>query len=309
MISSLLPLILASGNPVAEIPKPPTASPEGEISIWGAPATEAVASAWAKEFEAKYPEIKVKLNLTGSDVGMAALYTGRADIVLMGRTPTSSEVKAFEWIFRYRPSLFPVALGSQTTPGQSPNVAILVHPLNPVERLSKRQLESVLLGKKLTWGDLGGSGGRAERPVRVYMPHAESGTGRFIREAIAGGDIRLDWKRITEFVDSPAMGARDKASVEAALAIRGDLDGVAFGVSGVDGTRQIETSSSASLQRQLFSATNIPPGECADPEVALFLKFAMSQSGNEILEKESDYRSLSQTPEEGRTFCAPLPKA
>ena len=42
--------------------------------------------------------------MTGSDTGMAGLYTGEADIALLGRTATASELQAFEWVFRHPPT-------------------------------------------------------------------------------------------------------------------------------------------------------------------------------------------------------------
>lgn len=303
MIQAVLPLLLMAENPVADIPKPPTATPPGVVVVWGTPAMEKVAKRWAEDFEQSHPDIRVELKLTGSDVGMAALYAGVADIVLMGRKPTSSEVKAFEWIFRYQPNLVPLAKGSLATPGQSPDVAILVSPSNPIHNLTAADLARVLLEPDLTWGDLGVEGPQSQRPVRVYMPHSESGTGRFIRETLVDGDIRLDWSRITEFSDAGKTGQMDTAAVRASLSVQGDIDGIAFGLAALDGTRQLETPFEVTLSRHAFAAINIPPGGCVDSEVSLFLSMALSKVGSAAMESVSDLRSLRDPKSTTHPFC------
>jgi hypothetical protein len=48
--------------------------------------------------------------MTGSDTGMAGLYTGEADIALLGRPATASELQAFEWVFRRPPTCLRIPL-------------------------------------------------------------------------------------------------------------------------------------------------------------------------------------------------------
>jgi phosphate transport system substrate-binding protein len=306
----LLPFFLLSNEPVPEIPKPPTASPEGVVRIWGNPQMQEVAQAWKYEFEHRNPDVNIELHLTGSDVGMAALYTGTADIALLGRDATLAELKAFEWIFRYRPTGIPISRGSKNRPGQSPRIAVLVHPSNPLKTVSTCQLKLALMQASARWSDLGGTGSLADEVVKVHMPSAESGTGRFIRERLAGGDIRLDWTRMTEFSDSQKKASVDNAIMRTSHAIVDDPAGLAFGISGVKGTKELPVVDckqpigpalsaayvycGQTLERITSAFVNRAPNALLDSETERFLEFAVSEEGQTLMVENSDFQSLKR---------------
>jgi phosphate transport system substrate-binding protein len=74
------------------------------IRVWGNPDFLTLAQEWAKRFRASHPEDRIALHMTGSDTGIAGLYTGEADVALLGRAATDSELQAFEWVFRRPPT-------------------------------------------------------------------------------------------------------------------------------------------------------------------------------------------------------------
>jgi len=221
------------------IAPPPHRPPAGTLRIWGHPQASAWLSQQTRRFQRRYPSIRIQTNLTGSDIGMAGLYTGQADIVLMGREATESEIKAFEWVYRYRPTAVPIMTGSLDSPGQAPALVVFVHRDNPLSALSLAQLDGmfgtarehgwehdtpVLSGARgrerdiRLWGQLGLLGEWAHTPIRIYMPMSESGSGRFFRQQVLAGSHRLYWDGITEFAD-PVNAAEDSAArILAALA-------------------------------------------------------------------------------------------
>lgn len=77
---------------------------EGVIRVWGNPDFQTLAQRWAQRFRASHPTDRFALHMTGSDTGMAGLYTGEADVALLGRPATDSELQAFEWVFRRPPT-------------------------------------------------------------------------------------------------------------------------------------------------------------------------------------------------------------
>ncbi|HEV7139097.1 MAG TPA: substrate-binding domain-containing protein [Steroidobacteraceae bacterium] len=89
---------------------------DGMIRVWGNPAFQALARRWAKRFRASHPKVRVAWHLTGSDVGMAGLYTGEADVALLGRPATDSELQAFEWVFRRPPTCIEMAAPGMGVP-------------------------------------------------------------------------------------------------------------------------------------------------------------------------------------------------
>lgn len=82
---------------------------DGMIRIWGNPGFQTLAKRSAERFRAHHPEDRVALHLTGSDTGMAGLYTGEADLALLARPATDSELQAFEWVFRRPPTCVEIA--------------------------------------------------------------------------------------------------------------------------------------------------------------------------------------------------------
>jgi len=258
MVSFLLPVIVAIAFAAASadpahgrapgtahadsahgIPPPAHGSPPGTLRIWGHPQAEQWLSQQAERFARRHPGIRIETNLTGSDVGMAALYTGQADIVLMGREATASEVQAFEWVHRYRPTAVPILTGSLDQAGKAPALVIFVHRDNPVRSLSLAQLDGIFGtardhgwhdGKPVPsasrgaerdlrrWGQLGLDGAWLQRPIRMYAPDAESGTGKFFRVRVLADSNRMHWDALEEFAD-PVHGAEDSgAHILAALA-------------------------------------------------------------------------------------------
>src|SRR5207244_5111836 len=93
---------------------------EGVIRIWGNPEMKPLLERWERGFHRSHPQVRIESHLTGSDLGMAGLYTAQADIALLGREATGNEVKAFEWIYRYRPTAGEVATGRLDQHGRTP---------------------------------------------------------------------------------------------------------------------------------------------------------------------------------------------
>ena len=80
--------------------------------------------------------------MTGSDTGMAGLYTGEADIALLGRVATDSELQAFEWVFRRPPACTEIAARGIDTPGKTPASALSMSISTPGRARSPRRRHS-----------------------------------------------------------------------------------------------------------------------------------------------------------------------
>jgi phosphate transport system substrate-binding protein len=119
-------LIFATQAFAQAIPPPSNQSPTGILRIAGNAQLAPIVARWQSGFEKKHPDIRMKIDLKGSDVGVAGLYTAKADIALIGRDITESEEKAFEWVFRYKPSRVEVMTGSLEKAGKSPALVAFV---------------------------------------------------------------------------------------------------------------------------------------------------------------------------------------
>jgi phosphate transport system substrate-binding protein len=297
-------LLAASGASAQLSPPIPSARP-GVIRIWGNAQMEAVVRSWSDAFRIRNPGIRVETNLSGSDVAMAALYTDTADMVLLGREAAEMESKAFEWIYRYPPTEVEVMTGSVGTAGKSPAVAVLVHKSNPLKRISFDELRAVFgQGDASVWGELGLDGAWTSRTIRLYAPHAESGTGKFFRQKVLNDSNKMAWDRLTEFSEPVVKGPYvDRAGRDIAEALAQDPAGIAIGNAGdvtpdvrvmplsVSGagaflpTRVTVGDRSYPLSRAAYAYVNRAPGKPADPEVAAFLRFVLSPEGQRIVER------------------------
>lgn len=290
------------------IAPPPHRAPIGQLRICGHPRMAAWLSRQSDEFNRRNPSIRVVPRLNGSDVGMAALYTGQADIVLMGREATDSEVQAFEWVNRYRPTAIPILTGSLDRAGQAPALVAFVHRDNPLQALDLAQLDGIFGSARREgwfdkqpvpsqargvdrdirfWGQLGLGSDWAKQTIRRYLPLAESGTGMFFRARVLGASNRVHWDGTREFAD-PVGGSEDGATRMLA-ALAEDRHGIAIahlgaahpGVKalqlvGEDGTPVAATHDSLvdgryPLVRTVFAYINVPPGEGIDPQVIAWL--------------------------------------
>ena len=298
LCAGFLPLVLAVTLPLhAEL--------TGVIRIAGNAELGSRVTRWADAFQRLHPGVRVETHLTGSDTGIAALYTGKADVALLGRSPTLIEIQAFEWIHHAKPMQVEVLTGSLDRPGRSPALVVLVHRDNPLRTLTVAQLEAVFGTEHRrspenirTWGQLGLTGEWADRPINLYAPDAMSGTGRFFRQIVLGDSRMMNWAALTEFTDSTAHPHNAGAQVVAALAPDryglavanlGYSDGqvrplalvVAAGADPIFATRDTLVTRAYPLARAVIACCNRAPGAPLDPVVREFLRLVLSPDGQQ----------------------------
>ncbi|MBS0514467.1 MAG: substrate-binding domain-containing protein [Proteobacteria bacterium] len=321
-------ILSASAGPIAP---PPWQAPPGMLRVWGTLRAADILGRW----QAGFHGTRMVAHLTGSDIAMAGLYTGQADIALIGREATDAEIKAFEWVFRYRPTRIEVATGSLASPGRSPALAVFVHRDNPLARIDFATLASVFgaqpaQGKSgiRNWGDLSVGGEWSRHPIHLYAPDSESGSGAFFRARVLGGDSKMNWQNLDEFAE-PARtpGGVDVASRDVLRALARDRYGMAIAdlayanteVKALalksDGeflqpTRSTLIDGIYPLRRSLYAYINVPSHTAPDATVKKFLRHVLGAEGQRALEanqvgylplgKEAaqrQLRALSELPE------------
>lgn len=308
MAATLLVATTAGALEVVPPPYQQRTEAAGVVRVWGTAELRPLLDRWASGFQRVHPAIRIEAHLTGTDVGMAALYTGKADLALAGREASANEAKAFEWIHRYKPSPVEVATGFET-PGRSPALVACVNAANPLSQLTLAQLDAIFSHERLqgfpraivTWGDLGLTGEWAAKPINLYTFDTESGSGRFFRGAVLKDSRKLNWERLTEFSDTATRASHDAArKIFAALAR--DRYGLAV-ASGrvppsvkvlalpVEPTREAIASRRYPLARAVHAYFNAKPGTALDAPLADFLRFVLSEEGQRLA-GEGDYLPL-----------------
>ncbi|MBC2656492.1 substrate-binding domain-containing protein [Pseudomonas sp. MSSRFD41] len=120
-------------------------------------------------------QVRAEVAAHGSSTGFAALNSARADLAAASRPIKDSELVELE------------NLGDLKSPDAEQviaidGLAIILHPRNPLTRLSTEQLARLFSGETKTWEDLGGIGG----PVHLYARDDQSGTYDTFRELVLG---------------------------------------------------------------------------------------------------------------------------
>jgi phosphate transport system substrate-binding protein len=281
-----LALLVAAAIAPAPVPLVPHAV-AGTVAVWTSAALAPKVARIARAVERKGVHVVVKA--PGSDVAIAGLYTGLADIALIGRKATPSEKQAFEWIRQRPPAEQPLMHGSAGTPAHSPALAILVNRANPLAALSSDQLVRLFTATgPQFWRDYGVRGPLGARRIHLHIPDAASGTGRFFRDAALGGRNQLAWSRIAEHRQNDNAGAavaRAVAADPAALGI-GEIDtagNVRVVPLQVDGTPVAPSAATVHsgrypLSRTIFAYFDQPKEAPVRPEIQAFLDSAEAEA-------------------------------
>jgi len=264
----------------------------GNLSSSGSDTLANLMTLWSEAYRAHYPAVNMQIQAAGSSTAPPALTEGIADFGPMSRKMKDIERGSFEQRHGYPPTAIPVAVDA---------LAVFVHKDNPIEGLSLAQLDAIFSATRLcgasadvkTWGDLGVTGSLAARPIQLFGRNSVSGTYGYFKEvALCGGDFKA---RVGEQPGSASVvqavgstlsgigysgiGYRTAAVKVVALATD---DGSTF----VEASEQDSLSGRYPLSRFLWLYVNKAPDKPLPPAVAEFIRLILSQSGQQIVEKD-----------------------
>jgi phosphate transport system substrate-binding protein len=164
--------------------------PTGSTTVETGPATNTVenmgsdtlvnlALAWAETYMGRYPDVRISVTGGGSGTGIAALINGTADVANASRAMKEEELKAAREN-GVTPQEFTVARDA---------IAVVVHPSNPVDGLTLRQISDIYTGRFTNWSQVGGE----DRPIVRLSRESNSGTYvYFLENVIRLGDEGSD---------------------------------------------------------------------------------------------------------------------
>jgi phosphate transport system substrate-binding protein len=129
-----------------------------------------LALAWAELYQQEHPEVRISVSGGGSGVGLTALLNGTVDIANASRQ-IKPEESAQAQAHGIQPVEFIVARDA---------IAVIVHPDNPVGRLTLQQLSDVYSGRINNWSEVGGE----DRPIVRLSRETNSGTHVYFLETV-----------------------------------------------------------------------------------------------------------------------------
>lgn len=167
---------------------------------------------WEKAFQKLQPGIQFANELPSSDVAMAYMIAGTADIAPSGREPALEEILGFTE--KYLHDVTPIIVGSgawKSPGGNSWSPVVFVSQDNPLTKLTMKQLDGIFGAERTggygensalfdtrnargperdlrTWGQLGLTGEWKDKPIQTYG-YAHTGMRHFFElRVFHGGD-------------------------------------------------------------------------------------------------------------------------
>lgn len=235
----------------------------GSVSMAGSTSMEKLANAVAESFMAKYPDVTVTAEFTGSSAGIEAVSAGSVDIGNSSRALKDEEKAA----------------GVVENIVAIDGIAVVVDPANTVTGLTKEQLISIYTGETKNWSELGGE----DAPIVVVGREAGSGTrGAFeellgIEDACAyASELDSTGAVIAKVASTP--GAVGYASLDAI-----DDTVIAVALEGVEATVDNIKAGEYFLCRPFVMATKGEISQQSEAVQELFAYLA-SDEGREVIQ-------------------------
>ncbi|SDR90101.1 substrate-binding domain-containing protein [Opitutus sp. GAS368] len=300
----------------------------GTIRMGGAQMAGLVAI-WEKAFQQRQPGIKFANELPSSDVAMAGMIMGTADIAPCGREPALEEILGFTEKYSYDVTPIVVGSGAWNTPGGSSwSPVVFVSQDNPLTQLTLKQLDGIFGAERTggyeensalfvarnargpdknirTWGQLGLTGEWKDKPIQTYG-YSHTGMRHFFELRVFGGGDKWN-PNYREYAESGTKMVADGSgtgSHDMLVALAHDKYGIGWSGNGhaasVPGLKAIALAKDDGspyfapternmqthdypLSRIVFMYVNRAPGQALDPKVKEFLRFILSQEGQDIL--------------------------
>jgi phosphate transport system substrate-binding protein len=268
-----------------------TSGVSGNLSSVGSDTLNNLMTLWAEGYKREYPNVRIQIEGKGSTTAPPALIQGTAQLGPMSRQMKAEEIDAFEKKYGYKPTAVRVAVDG---------LAVFVNKDNPVKCLSMQQVDAIFSkgracgGKGVAnWGQAGVTqAGWANQPFSLYGRNSASGTyGYFKEHALCKGDYKDTVK------EQPGSASVVQGVSEDKFAI--GYSGVGYKTSGVrsvpisakaggcvDDSPENILSGKYPLARFLYVYVNKAPNKPFDPMVREFVKYVLSQQGQQVVVKD-----------------------
>lgn len=234
----------------------------GKITMAGSTSMEKLANAVAESFMAKYPNVTVTPEFTGSSAGIEAVLAGTVNIGNASRSLKDSEKES----------------GAVENIVAIDGIAVVTDANNAVADLTKEQLVGIYTGQTTNWSELGGE----DAAIVVVGREAGSGTRGAFEELL---EIEDQCTYANELDSTGAVMAKVASTPGAIGYVSLDVvdDTVkTFALEGVEATAENIKAGNYFLSRPFVMATK---GEIAEQDVAVqaLFNYLASEEGKEVI--------------------------
>jgi len=258
----ILAIFLVSCVQTPTVPPTPTEDTlTGKITFAGSTTMQPLVAKLSDDFRIIHPYVTLDIAAGGSAVGIKAVHDGTTDIGMASRALTTEEAQG---INQYR-----VAIDV---------LAIIVHPDNPVTKLTLGQLEEIFMGKITNWKSLGGP------DLQIVPVQRETSSGS--RGAFDELVLQKQTASAPDLVTTVTAGdeAANVANKPGAIGYVGfgNLDKTikVIAINGILPTQKTALDNSYPLIRPLMFMT----GPLSQPLAQIFIDFALSSQGQKFVQ-------------------------
>lgn len=171
----LVAILMAGCGPAKTKPAQAVSASQAVLQNKGSDTMVNLALAWAEAYRQVNPDLLIAVTGGGSGTGIASLINGTVDIANVSRQIKPDEIAAAE-ANGIEPIEYVVAIDA---------LAVVVHPSNPIDKLTIDQLSDLFTGKFTNWKELGGF----DAPIVLLSRETNSGTHvYFLEEVVRQGD-------------------------------------------------------------------------------------------------------------------------
>ncbi|MGB8225459.1 MAG: phosphate ABC transporter substrate-binding protein [Sedimentisphaerales bacterium] len=164
------------------------------VQIKGSDTMVNLGQAWAEKYMEQNPTDFISVTGGGSGTGLSALISGTCDIAMSSRNIKDKEIELAK-----KKGINPYEIKAALD-----GVAVVVHPKNPVSKLTLDQLAGIFTGKITNWKQLGGS----DSQIVILSREVNSGTHVYLKEHVLR---RNDPASTAEFAPSALMLSSSQA--------------------------------------------------------------------------------------------------
>lgn len=241
-----------------------------KIVMDGSTTVGPIAKAFAEYYMGKHNDVNITVSESGSGNGAKSILNGTCDIANMSRSMKEEELlvgkeKGLNIIEHI------VAMDG---------IAVVVHPDNPIEGLTKEELVQIYNGEIRNWKKLGGP----DLPIVVISRDTNSGTYESFQQLVTKSE------RITDSAEYVGSNGAIRQRVMTTTGAIGYV-GLAFmeglkplTINGVEPTQETVLNRSYIISRPLFMYTNGEPAEGS--HLAAFLGLYKTADGRKIVEEQ-----------------------
>ncbi len=147
---------------------------KNSVKIYGSDSVFPLLKKEKDDFKVVNKSISISLNGGGSQIGINKLIEGKADIAMSSRKISKSEKEKFK----------KKNLTIKSTVIAYDAIMVIVHPDNPVNKITRENLEKIYTGKIKNWKELGGS----NLKIIPYSREKTSGTYEYFKEKVLNGN-------------------------------------------------------------------------------------------------------------------------